>query len=57
MWHVPILRRGRPYMSLDTVTLNDYATGESVAEVSQANAGLISRDLMRDDWAELQSYL
>ncbi|MHC4169663.1 MAG: aldehyde dehydrogenase family protein [Planctomycetota bacterium] len=55
MWHVPILRRGEQYESLDKVVLNDYATGEKVAEVSQANAGLISRDLMCDDWTGLQS--
>ena len=56
MWRVPILRRGKPYDSLDTIALTDYATGEKVAQVSQANAGLISRDLMRDDWSDLQSY-
>lgn len=58
MWRVPILRRGKQYQSLDKVSVNDYATGEKVAEVSQANAGLISRDLIRADydWRELQSY-
>jgi hypothetical protein len=56
MWNVPILRRGKQYESLGKVVLNDYATGEKVAEVSQANPGLISRDLMGDDWTGLQSY-
>jgi hypothetical protein len=54
MWHIPLLRSGQPYFSLETLQLNDYATGEGVAEVSQANSGLISRDLMRDNWQDLQ---
>jgi len=45
MLHVPILRAGRPYRSLDLVRLTHAATAEPVAEVSQANAGLIARDL------------
>jgi acyl-CoA reductase-like NAD-dependent aldehyde dehydrogenase len=56
MWRVPILRKGEPYYSLETFALKDYATGETVADVSQANAGLISRDLKEDDWSDLQSY-
>ncbi len=46
MLHIPILRRGRPYRSLDTVRLRDYRKGATVAEVSQANPGLIRRDLL-----------
>ncbi len=45
MRHIPILRRGRPYRSVDVVTVPHYRTREAVAEVSQANAGLIARDL------------
>ncbi|HKY31871.1 MAG TPA: aldehyde dehydrogenase family protein [Candidatus Polarisedimenticolia bacterium] len=45
MRHVPILRSGRPYRSLDLVRIPDVRTGEPVAEVSQANRGLIARDL------------
>ncbi len=45
MIHIPLLRGGRPYRSLSTVELTDVRTGEPVAEVSQANAGLIARDL------------
>ena len=47
MVHVPILRAGRAYRSLDVVRLSDIASGEPVAEVSQANRGLIARDLQR----------
>lgn len=45
MLHLPILRGGRPYRSLQTNPLRHVATGELVCEVSQANAGLIARDL------------
>jgi len=47
MLHIPLLRGGRPYRSLETQPLRDARTGEVVAEVSQANRGLIARDLAR----------
>jgi hypothetical protein len=43
--HVPILRGGAPYRSLDTVRTPHYRTREPFVEISQANAGLIRRDL------------
>ncbi len=45
--HIPVLRQGEPYRSLRLETLSHAAGGEPVAEVSQANAGLIARDLSR----------
>ena len=45
--HIPVLRQGEPYRSLRLETLTHAAGGEPVAEVSQANAGLIARDLSR----------
>jgi acyl-CoA reductase-like NAD-dependent aldehyde dehydrogenase len=45
MLHLPLLRWGRPYRSLTTVRLADVRSGAPVVEVSQANAGLIARDL------------
>jgi acyl-CoA reductase-like NAD-dependent aldehyde dehydrogenase len=45
MLHVPVLRGGRPYRSLEVQTVRDLRTGEPVAEISQANRGLIARDL------------
>jgi len=45
MLHVPLLRGGRPYRSLDAQPLRDLRTGEVVAELSQANRGLIAQDL------------
>ena len=45
MLHFPILRWGEPYKSLEVDRVHHFATGEPVAEVSQANAGLIQRDM------------
>ncbi len=45
MMHIPILRAGRPYRSLSTVRIPHFQTGEPFVEVSQANTGLISKDL------------
>ncbi len=47
MLHLPLLRAGRPYRSLDVARLTDVRSGEPVVEVSQANPGLIARDLGR----------
>lgn len=45
MIHFPVLRWGEPYKSLDVEKVFHFATGEPIAELSQANAGLIERDL------------
>jgi acyl-CoA reductase-like NAD-dependent aldehyde dehydrogenase len=45
MLHLPILRQGRPYRSLDLARAVHYRTREPLIEISQANVGLISRDL------------
>lgn len=45
MLHIPILRGGTQYRSLQTFPLTDFRTGETLAEVSQANPGLIAKDL------------
>lgn len=45
MLHVPILRGGEPYKSLDVAQIPHHRTRELFVEVSQANAGLIRRDL------------
>ena len=44
--HLPILRKGKPYQSLDVAKAVHYRTKETIAEVSQANLGLIRRDLL-----------
>ena len=46
MLHLPILRAGKPYRSLDTIELSHVSTGEPVARVSQANPGVIAKDLL-----------
>ena len=55
MIRVPALRAGKTYYSRDMISLHDYATRAPIAEVGLANAGLISRDLRRDDWNALQT--
>lgn len=45
MFHIPILRAGKPYESLTKLSLVDFRTGEPVASISQANPGLIAKDL------------
>ena len=46
MIHIPILRAGRSYRSLNTVRVPHIKTGEPLVEVSQANRGLIAKDLL-----------
>jgi acyl-CoA reductase-like NAD-dependent aldehyde dehydrogenase len=43
--HIPVLRWGEPYKSLDIDKVVHFSTGESLAEVSRANGGLIERDM------------
>jgi hypothetical protein len=47
MIHLPILRHGNQYKSLDIARVPHHQTRELFVEVSQANAGLIRRDLSR----------
>jgi acyl-CoA reductase-like NAD-dependent aldehyde dehydrogenase len=47
MIHIPVLRWGEPYKSLDTDQVVHFATGEPLAEVSRANGGLIQRDMRK----------
>ena len=45
--HIPALRRGKAYESLDTAEVRDFRTGEVKAVVSQVNAGIVRKDLAR----------
>ena len=45
--HIPALRRGRAYESLDKIEVKDHRTGEVKATVSQVNAGIVRKDLQR----------
>jgi len=46
---LPILRQGQPYYSLDVARVAHHRTREPFVEVSQANPGLIRRDLSKQD--------
>lgn len=45
--HLPALRLGRPYESLDQIEVKDHRTGEVKAVVSSVNGGIVRRDLAR----------
>ena len=45
MLHIPILRQGEPYRSLDVARVQHHQTREPFVEISQANVGLVRRDL------------
>ena len=47
MLQIPVIRWGKPYESLETDEVRHFVTGEAIAKVSQANAGLLSRDMRR----------
>ena len=56
MLHIPILRKGQPYESIDKITIVHHRTGEPVASVSQANAGLLGRDIRSMDDTILEQF-
>ena len=45
MIHIPILRWGEPYKSLESDKVVHFDSGEVLADVSRANASLVSRDM------------
>jgi len=45
MLNLPILRWGQPYTSLEQDTVKHFITGVTLAKVSQANTGLLGRDM------------
>ncbi|HET6883518.1 MAG TPA: aldehyde dehydrogenase family protein [Pirellulales bacterium] len=45
MLNLPVLRWGKPYESLENDTVVHFITGEPIAKVAQANAGLLQRDM------------
>ena len=57
MLHLPILRHGVPYKSLDVVQVPHHRTREPFVEISQANAGLIRRDLRPERQAAARAAL
>src|SRR5436190_3742111 len=47
--HIPAIRRGRNYESLDKAHLIDHSAGKEVASISHVNAGIIRKDLAKVD--------
>jgi acyl-CoA reductase-like NAD-dependent aldehyde dehydrogenase len=45
--HIPVLRAGSDYDSLEKIELKDHRDGRVLARVSQANAGIVRRDCKR----------
>jgi acyl-CoA reductase-like NAD-dependent aldehyde dehydrogenase len=45
--HLPVLRWGQPYESLEKDEVVHFSTGEPIATVSRANGGLIQRDMRK----------
>src|SRR3979409_2681665 len=57
MVHIPILRHGVPYKSLDVMRVPHHRTREPFVEISQANGGLIRRDLVEGAQTEARRAL
>jgi acyl-CoA reductase-like NAD-dependent aldehyde dehydrogenase len=57
MIHIPILRHGVPYKSLDVIRIPHHRTRETFAEMSQVNPGIIRRDLRETEQAEARDAL
>ena len=57
MIHIPAIRQGNPYKSLEKTTLVHHVTGDPLAEVSQVTGSMIARDLSKLESArkELQA--
>ena len=51
MLHLPILRWGRPYRSVNQVVTPHFRTRQPFVSMSQANVGLIRRDLLKQSEA------
>ncbi|HEY0079624.1 MAG TPA: aldehyde dehydrogenase family protein [Pyrinomonadaceae bacterium] len=47
--HIPLIRKGEPYRSLDAQRVAHHRTRELFAEISQANVGLVRRDLLEQE--------
>ena len=47
MIHLPILRWGQPYDSIDVDEIAHFSTGEPVVKVSRANGGMLQRDMRK----------
>jgi hypothetical protein len=57
MRHIPVLRKGREYRSVDVVRIPHHRTREDYVAVSQANAGLVRRDLRDEEQRAMRAAL
>ena len=57
MIHIPILRHGVPYKSLDVIRVPHHRTRETFVEMSQVNTGIIRRELRDETQAEARAAL
>jgi acyl-CoA reductase-like NAD-dependent aldehyde dehydrogenase len=55
--HLPVLRRGRPYRSVDVASVPHFRTRQPAVAVSQANPGLVRRDLLEEAQAAMRAAL
>ena len=53
--HLPALRFGKPYESLERTTLVHFLSGEPVAELSQVGGAMLGRDLQKYSRAARQA--
>jgi len=51
MLEIPVIRWGTPYESLEKAEVVHFESGEKLAEVHQANAGLVKMDMRKADQA------
>ena len=47
MLNIPVIRWGKPYESLEVDEVVHFATGEAIAKVGQAGAGIVQRDMRK----------
>ena len=57
MLHLPILRRGRPYRSVEATRVPHFRTKETFVELSAANSGLVRRDRLPEGQAAMRAPL
>ncbi len=56
MLHLPILRKGLPYTSVERARVPHFRSRQTFVELSQANSGLVRRDLLEESqWAMRES--
>ena len=47
MLEIPVIRWGKPYQSMEKAPVVDFETGEELAQMDQANGGLIKMDMRK----------